>query len=86
MVVFSYSIHTGCEALPISFPTGLVQAVSLRGSKVAFGLKLTTLMCLIPRLRMSGVIYSLLYVPCCMHREYFSFTFPKLVTIFLWYP
>jgi hypothetical protein len=84
--VFSDSIHTGYEALPISFPTGFVQAVSPRSSDVDCGLKLTTHLCLIPRLKMSAVISSLLYAPYGMHWEHFSFTFPKLVTIFSCYP
>ena len=58
MVVFSKSIQTGCEALPVSCPTGLAQAVSPRGSKVACGMKLTTHLCLMPRLTMSGAIAS----------------------------
>jgi len=81
MVVFSESIQTGCEAFPISFPTGLVQAVSPRHSKVACGMKLTTHLCLMPRLRMSRAVSSLLIVPYGMHRDHFTFTFPKLVTM-----
>lgn len=86
MVVFSESIQTDCEAFPIPFPIVLVQAVSPRHSKVACGMKLTTHLCLIPTLRMSGAVSSLLLVPYGMHRDQFTFTFPKLVTIFSSYP
>jgi hypothetical protein len=86
MVVFSESIKTGCEAFPISFPAGLVQAVYPRGSQVACGMKLTMHLCLMPRLIMSEAVSSLLFVPCGMHRHHVTFTFPKLVTIFACYP
>ena len=58
MVVFSESIETGSEAVPISYPTGFLQTVSPRGSKVACDMKLTAHLCLMPRLRMSGAMSS----------------------------
>lgn len=85
MVVFSESIQTGCEAFPISLPTGLVQAVTPRRSKVAFGMKLTTHLGPMPKLRMSGDVSSLLFVPYGMNWDHFTFTFPELLTIFSCY-
>ena len=86
MIVFSENIQTECEAFPILFPIVLVQAVSPSHSKVACGMKLTTYLCLMPTLRMSGAVSSLCFVPYGVHRDQFTFTFPKLETIFSCYP